>query len=174
VILCKLTGGRTDHCAIASWRINDAGCIVCYGRIAWFESTKMILSLDSILNVMLVTNWQLFVGKREGREETQFFLPFFSQEKNFRTDRARSPNGTAWRLRVRHFDHYTKLSGCNKGLGDAYSRESQIVLFSPARWQRDWPRSLDNTFETDSTNTHWEKITCYLFMPSTYLAKFSC
>jgi len=57
----------------------------------------MILSLDSILNVMLVTNWQLFVGKREGREVTQFFFAFFSLREKFKTDPGSIPkwNGMA-------------------------------------------------------------------------------
>ena len=156
MILCKLTGGRTDQCAIASWRIKDAGCIVCYGRIAWFESTKMILPLDSNLNVRLVTNWRQSGNSLWGKGKAEkwrgfFFYLFFPQAKNFRTDRTRSPIEIAWWYRVQHFDHYTKLSGCHWRFRRCiYTRELNSS-FSPARWQRDWSLSLDNTFETDST-----------------------
>ena len=157
MILCKLTARRTNHCAIASWRIKLAGLIVCCGRIAWFESTKMILSLDSILNVRLVTNWRQSGNSSWGKGKAEkwrgFFLPFFPKKKFLGLTRF-DLQSTAWRLKAQHLDHYTKLSGCNRRfIRCIYTREPNSS-FSPARWQRDWPLSLDNTFETDSTSTY--------------------
>jgi len=128
----------------------------------------MILSRDSILNVRLVTNWRQSVnslwGKGKAEKWRGFFFTFFSQEKKFRIDRIRSPIETAWWVRAQHFDHYTKLSGCKWRFRRCiYTREPNSS-FSPARWQRDWPLSLDNTFETDSTcipcgtRTHFRRL----------------
>ena len=100
----------------------------------------------------LATIWQLFVGKRKGREVTRLFFTFFSQEKKFGTDQIRSSIATAWWKRAQHFDHYTKRSSYKwRFRRYIYTREPNSS-FSPARWQRDWPLSLDNTFETDSTS----------------------
>ena len=59
----------------------------------------MILSVDSILNVRLVTNWRLsgnsLWGKGKAEKRRGFFFTFFSQEKKIRTDRIRSPIETA-------------------------------------------------------------------------------
>jgi len=112
----------------------------------------MILSLDSILNVRLVTIWQLFVGKRKGREVTRLFFSFFYPREKF-TDRTRSLVGTASWLTVQHFDHYTKLSGGRRRFRRCIYTRAPNSSISPARWQRDWPLSLDNTFETDKGTT---------------------
>jgi len=135
VILCKLTAGRTSHCPLASWRIKDAGCIVCCGRIAWFESTIMILSLDSILNVRLVTNWRQsgnsLWGKGKAEKWRGFFFTFLSREKNFWIDRIRSPIETAWWCKINTLTTTPNFPTEIDGSGDAYTRESQIVLFLP-------------------------------------------
>ena len=114
----------------------------------WFESTKMILSLDSILNVRLKQtgdNLATLCGEKERQRSDAAFFIFFSQEKKIRTDRIRSPISTAWWMVVQYFDLHTKLSGCNRWVGRCtYTREPNSS-FSPVRWQRDLPLSLDNT-----------------------------
>ena len=135
MILCKLTAGRNNHCAIASWRIKYAGCIVCCGRIAWFESTKMILSLDSILNVRLVTNWRQsgnsLWGKGKADKGAAFFTFFFLREKIL--------GPTGFDLRPNPPDDWKSntltttphFPAVINGSGDASTRENLIVLFLP-------------------------------------------
>ena len=135
MILCKLTAGRTNHCAIASWRIKDAGCIVCCGRIAWFESTKMFLPLDFILNVSLVTNWRQSGNSlwEKGKAEKWrgFFLPFFPKRKIL------GPTGFDPRSKPpidQEFNTLTttpNIPAIIDGTGDPYTRENQVVLFLP-------------------------------------------
>ena len=100
----------------------------------------------------LATICHLFLGKREGREVTQLFLPFFFPKRKILgptgLDLQSEPLGD-WESNT--FTTIPYFPVVREGSGDPYTRESQIVLFSPARWQRDSPLSLDNTFETDST-----------------------
>jgi len=117
------TGSKWAHSDLA------LGAASPYALLSWFESTKMILPLDSILNDKVATIWQLFVGKRERRGVMQLFFSFFYQEKNFRTDWTRSESPSVWKS-----DTLTTTPNFpdeSNGSGDAYTRESQIVLLLP-------------------------------------------
>ena len=89
--------------------------------------------------------------KERQRSDAAFFFTFFSQEKNL------GPTGFDPRSKQPDdWQSYTLTSTPNFTAvingSDPYSpKREPNSSFSPARWQRDWPLSLDNTFETEST-----------------------
>jgi len=105
------------------------------------------------------TIWHLSGGERgRRRSDAAFFKNTFFSERKILGPTGLDPRSDhAGDRKSNTLTTIPNSPVVRDGSGDAHTRESQIV-FSSARWQRDRPLSLDNTFETDKTDFTWQVI----------------